>query len=148
MFRPFKKDFKWQGVDLLAYKQESDAPFKGVTRQVLFSGDNLNSELRYFEVAPGGYTTLERHEHIHAVMILRGAGHCLVGTDIRAVNTYDLIAVPPLTWHQLRAGAEEPLGFLCMVDAARDRPQLPSEDDLKGLRADPIVARFLKGENA
>ncbi len=144
MFRPFKKDFKWQDVDLLAYKQESDAPFKDVTRQILFSGDNLNSELRYFEVAPGGYTTLERHEHVHAVMILRGRGHCLVGTEIRAVNAHDLVTVPPLTWHQLRAGAEEPLGFLCMVDAVRDRPQLPSEEELQELRADPIIAAFLK----
>ena len=144
MFRPFKKDFKWQDVDLLAYKQESDAPFKDVTRQILFLGDNLNSELRYFEVAPGGYTTLERHEHVQAVMILRGRGHCLVGTEIRAVNAHDLVTVPPLTWHQLRAGAEEPLGFLCMVDAVRDRPQLPSEEELQELRADPIIAAFLK----
>jgi len=147
MFRPFKKDFTWRDVDLLAYKQEGDAPFKDVTRQVLFSGDDLNSELRYFEIAPGGHTTLERHEHVHAVMILRGAGHCLVGQDVRAVHTHDLVTVPPLTWHQLRAGVDEPLGFLCMVDAARDKPQLPSDEELSELQSDPIVAQFLKGEN-
>ena len=146
MFRPFKKSFTWQDVERLDYKEDGTSPFKDVTRQVLFAGGDLKSELRYFEIAPGGYTTLERHEHIHAVMVLNGRGHCLVDTDIRAVNTYDLVTVPPLTWHKLRAGAEEPLGFLCMADAARDRPQLPSEDDLKALQSDPIVAAFLKGE--
>ncbi|MGY8991034.1 MAG: cupin domain-containing protein, partial [Rhodospirillales bacterium] len=79
--------------------------------------------------------------------ILRGAGHCLVGKDVRAVHTHDLVTVPPLTWHQLRAGAEEPLGFLCMVDAARDKPQLPSDEELSELQSDPIVAQFLKGED-
>ena len=144
MFRPHHKNFTWQDVEKLAYKDAGDAPFKDVTRQVLFSGADLKSELRYFEVAPNGYTTLERHEHVHAVMILRGAGHCLLGSDVRAVKAYDLIAVPPLTWHQLRAGSEEPLGFLCMVDAARDKPRLPDEQDLKALNADPLVAAFLK----
>lgn len=143
MFRPHRKNFTWQDVETLAYKDAGDAPFKDVSRQVLFQGDDLKSELRYFEVAAGGYTTLERHEHVHAVMILRGAGHCLVGSEVRAVKAYDLITVPALTWHQLRAGAEEPLGFLCMVDAARDKPQLPCEEDLKKLRADPMVAAFL-----
>jgi len=42
--------------------------------------------------------------------------------------------VPALTWHQFRASAGEPLGFLCMVNAARDKPQLPSAEDLTGLR--------------
>ncbi len=48
-----------------------------------------------------------------------------------------------MTWHQFRATRGEPLGFLCMVDAVRDRPQLPTEEDLAALRRDPAVARFL-----
>ena len=59
--------FHWQGVDVLDYKHEGSAPFKDVTRQVLFddAGDSP-AQLRYFEVAPGGHTTLERHEHVHS----------------------------------------------------------------------------------
>jgi hypothetical protein len=49
-------------VDVLAYKQEGAAPFKDVTRQVLFDSTDPPAQLRYFEVAPGGHTTLERHE--------------------------------------------------------------------------------------
>ena len=55
------------GVDVLEYKRDRGAPFRDVTRQVLFDDPPLACQLRYFEVAPGGHTTLERHEHAHAV---------------------------------------------------------------------------------
>ena len=119
-------DFHWQGVDVLAYKQDGAAPFKDVTRQVLFGGAGLPAQLRYFEVAPGGWTTLERHEHVHAVMVIRGRGQCLVGERAFDVGERDLVDVPPMTWHQFRAAADAPLGFLCLVPAERDRPQLPA----------------------
>ena len=77
-------------------------------------------------MAPGGFSTLERHEHMHAVLILRGRGHCLVGGEVRPLETRDLVTVPAMTWHQFRATKGEPLGFLCMVNATRDKPQLPS----------------------
>jgi len=54
--------------------------------------------------------------------------------------------VPPLTWHQFRATAGEPLGFLCMVNAARDKPQLPSVDELAALQRDAKIAAFLRNE--
>jgi mannose-6-phosphate isomerase-like protein (cupin superfamily) len=136
-------DYRWEGVDCLAYKNDDQAPFKTVTRQVLFSDPELPGELRYFEVAPGGFSTLERHHHVHAVLILRGRGHCLVGSEVRRVALHDLVTVPPLTWHQFRATLGEPLGFLCMVNARRDKPQLPSAEDLANLRADRAIATFL-----
>ena len=51
--------------------------------------------------------------------------------------------IPPLTWHQFRACDSEPMGFLCMVNAERDRPQLPSDEDLRELRENPQVAAFI-----
>jgi quercetin dioxygenase-like cupin family protein len=138
-------DLRWAGVDLRLYKEEDAAPFRAVSRQILFSDPRLMGELRYFEVAPGGYSTLERHEHMHAVMILAGAGRALVGAEIHAVKAHDLITIAPWAWHQFRATLNEKLGFLCMVDASRDRPQLPTPDDMAALRADPAVARFLDG---
>ena len=51
--------------------------------------------------------------------------------------------VPPLTWHQFRAGADAPLGFLCMVNGVRDRPQLPTAEDLERISRDPAVAHFI-----
>jgi quercetin dioxygenase-like cupin family protein len=135
---------RWQDVDVLAYKEDGAAPFKAITRQVLFAEPELACELRYFEMAAGGYSTLERHEHAHGVMILRGHGTCLVGGTVRPVKPNDLVAIPPMTWHQFRAGGEAPMGFLCMVNARRDKPQLPTVDDLAALKRDPAIAAFLK----
>ncbi|ABC22800.1 1-methylthio-xylulose 5-phosphate sulfo-lyase [Rhodospirillum rubrum] len=144
-FRPFQSQYRWPGVDLLAYKEEGSAPFRSVTRQVLFSGNGLTGELRYFEVGPGGHSTLERHQHAHGVMILKGRGHAMVGRAVSAVAPYDLVTIPGWSWHQFRAPADEALGFLCMVNAERDKPQLPTEADLAMLRADDAVAAFLDG---
>ena len=140
------KEYRWEGVDELPYKEDDRALYKSITRQVLFSDPEMQGELRYFEMAAGGFSTLERHEHMHAVLILRGRGHCLVGREIKAVDTRDLVTVPALTWHQFRATQGEPLGFLCMVNAERDKPQLPSAQELARLKADPAIAAFLRDE--
>lgn len=134
--------YRWERVDRLQYKDDGSAPFRDVTRQVLFE-DAGGAEWRYFEVAPGGWSTLERHRHTHAVMILRGRGSCLVGTQVREIAVHDLVEVPPETWHQFRAAADSPLGFLCLVSRERDRPRLPGADDLAALRATPEIAAFL-----
>jgi len=132
--RRHRGDFHWEGVDVLRYKQDGAAPFKDVTRQVLFEDANLPAQLRYFEVAPGGYTTLERHEHVHAVMVIRGHGQCLVGERAFDIGEHDLVSVPPMTWHQFHAAADAPLGFLCLVASQRDRPQLPTADEARELQ--------------
>jgi quercetin dioxygenase-like cupin family protein len=142
-FRAFLEDYRWDAVPLLAYKEEGAAPFKSITRQVLFQNPELACEMRYFEVAPGGYSTLERHRHTHGVMILRGAADVLVGREIRRVQTFDLVHIPAMTWHQFRTRGDAPMGFLCMVNVERDKPQLPGESDLAELRGDPAIAAFL-----
>ena len=142
-FRPAQDGFRWDGVAYQPYKQDGSAPFKDISRQVLFHEAALGCELRYFEMDANGYSTLERHEHAHAVMILRGHGQCMVGEDVRDVKPFDLVTIPGWTWHQFRATASEPLGFLCMVNVQRDRPALPTETDIAALRQNPAVARFL-----
>jgi mannose-6-phosphate isomerase-like protein (cupin superfamily) len=77
-------------------------------------------------------------------MILRGRGQCLVGEEVRTVVPLDLVTIPSWTWHQFRATAGEPLGFVCMVNAERDKPQLPNPRELEMLRRHPAIAAFLK----
>jgi len=143
--RRHEDGFAWQGVERLAYKQDGDAPFRDVSRQILFSRSDLAGELRYFEVGAGGHTTLERHGHVHGVMVVRGRGRCLVGSEVSEIGPLDLVTIPGWTWHQFRAMPDEPLGFLCLVDAARDRPVLPTPEELAALRASPEIAAFLDG---
>jgi quercetin dioxygenase-like cupin family protein len=141
--RAFRQDFRWDDVELRPYKDDAEAPFKSIARQELFTDPALRCHLRYFEMQPGGHSTLERHEHAHAVMILRGHGECLLGDQVRSVGPFDLVTIPGWTWHQFRANRGEPFGFLCMVNAERDRPQLPTEEQLDGMRASPEISRFL-----
>jgi quercetin dioxygenase-like cupin family protein len=137
--------FGWEGVARHPYKEADSAPFRAISRQTLVADPRLLGELRYFEIEPGGFSTLERHGHMHAVMALRGRGRCLVGARVHELRPRDLVVIEPLTWHQFRADATEPLGFLCLVNAVRDRPQLPTDEELAALRADPAVAAFLDG---
>src|SRR2546425_10497001 len=74
--------FRWGAVEVRDYKAPA-APFKDVTRQTLLGeapGEEPFSFItRYFEIQPGGYSTLERHQHPHAVVVLRGAGRVILG---------------------------------------------------------------------
>jgi quercetin dioxygenase-like cupin family protein len=137
-------DFRWDGVPVSAYKP-GGTHFAGITRQLLFGGgEGLACQLRYFEVAPGGYSSLERHRHAHAIMVIRGRGRALVGDRILELAMHDLVSVPPLTWHQLRTVGEEPFGFLCMVDCGRDTPERPDAAALEEIRKAPAVASFIR----
>lgn len=126
--------YRWQGVERLRYKEEGSAPFRDITRQVLFALPDQAAELRYFEIAPGGYSTLERHAHTHAVLILRGRGTVRLGAEVIAIAERDLVTVDALTWHQFHAAADSALGFLCLVSKERDRPQLPTPEEAARLQ--------------
>ena len=135
---------RWEGLAVQAYKNDGTTSFKQITKQVLFAEPELACQLRYFEVQPGGYSTLERHAHVHAVMVVRGQGRVLVGDQVSPIHMHDLVYVPPLTWHQFQPDGNEALGFLCLVNVERDRPQLPDAEDLVKLRSMPEVADFIR----
>ena len=135
--------FRWEGIAVSPYKADG-THFSGITRQLLFDGGNgLDCQLRYFEIEPGGYSSLERHHHAHAIMVVRGPGRAFVGDAVIDMAVNDLVRVPPLTWHQFRAG-EVPFGFLCVVDCARDVPQRPDAATLNVLKTDPAIAAFIR----
>ena len=135
--------FRWDGIPVLAYKPEG-THFRDMTRQVLFGGEGLGCELRYFEIAAGGWSSLERHRHVHAVIVVRGEGQALVGDRILELGPNDLVQVPPSTWHQFRATLGVPLGFLCLVERGRDAPERPDAGVLSVLRSDPAIAAFVR----
>jgi quercetin dioxygenase-like cupin family protein len=126
----------WSAIRPQAYKDDA-ATFCEVTRRVLLgrlAGDDLAFELRYFEVAPGGWTSLERHRHPHAVVVLVGRGEVRLGTGSHSerhpIAPFDAVYVAPGDVHQFVAAGDEKLGLLCVVDHERDRPELVDESDL------------------
>ena len=70
-----KGEFQWERVPQEMYKMDG-ASFKECSRIELIGkrGESPVFHVRYFEVAPGGWTTLEHHQHEHVVVVLRGEG--------------------------------------------------------------------------
>ncbi len=139
-----KGNFGWESIPVLAYK-ENGSIFKNVTRQNLFEPEqNLSCQVRYFEVGPGGHSTLERHQHAHFVFVIRGEGQALVGDQLHRIRDKDVVVVPTNTWHQFRSIKGKSLGFLCIVNGERDKPTLPSAQELGELKRNPRVAAFIR----
>jgi ribulose-bisphosphate carboxylase large chain len=89
------------------------------------SDEPMAFELRYFEIAPDGYTSREHHEHIHAIVCLRGKGALELADETLHLAPFDIAYVAPRSVHQMRTIGNEPFGFFCIVDRERDRPQAP-----------------------
>jgi quercetin dioxygenase-like cupin family protein len=142
----FQRDeFAWEGVPAAGYRKQGETEgggYRGVTRHILSGGSGEPSmfEVRYFQVEPGGYTRLERHEHIHSVTVIRGRGYAIVGGDVHPIADLDHVYVPPMTLHQFVNEGDTPFGFLCIVDAVRDRPQPATPDDVAELEANAATA--------
>jgi quercetin dioxygenase-like cupin family protein len=122
----FRPNFRWDGVNVAEYKQPADH-WCGIARLMLIGdrGENTAFHLRYFEIAPGGFSSLEHHAHEHAVVVLRGRGQVQLGGAIHDVTFGDTIYVAPHEVHQLRNPSDtDVFGFLCIVDSERDAPTL------------------------
>ncbi len=123
----FEEGFSWSDRPAVPYKATEDFPFKGVIRRELVgkSGEVTAFDLRYFEIEPGGFTSLEKHIHTHTVICVRGRGVVdLAGKNVE-IKPFDVVYVRPLEVHQLKNPSEEPFGFFCIVDHERDRPIKP-----------------------
>lgn len=119
-------DYSWTETDQTEYKDEPGT-WMSVTRRVLGPKLGAGFEVRYFEVAPGGYTSYERHRHEHCVMVVRGSGKVRLGNEWNALGPLDVVTVAPEMPHQFRNDSDEPFGIVCIVDRDRDRPVLLDE---------------------
>lgn len=139
-------DFSWKGVEKKVYKTETQN-FKDIHRYTLLGEEfkELNSETRYFEIQPGGYSSLEYHRHPHSVVIIRGSGSVILNNDLKKISCFDVVYISPETIHQFHADNDEPLGFICMVDRYRDRPSVPDEDKItEVIKSQKILKKIKK----
>ena len=109
--------FRWNDVPLERYV----AGEGGGTKQVLIGPDDgaASFAVRYFEIAPGGASSLDTHAHDHGVVILRGRGTVCLGDERHSLGVGDVVYVSPGEVHQFESAGPEPLGFLCVVPARR-----------------------------
>jgi quercetin dioxygenase-like cupin family protein len=135
--------FRWEGAVTRAYKDEQGAArgmgWHGVSRTTLVREP---FELRYFEFAPGGFSSLEKHEHVQLVTAVRGRGRALIGASVVELAPLDVVETPPFAPHRWTNAGDEPFGFLCTVAPDRDRPQPVDDAEWEALRADPLTAPF------
>ncbi|MDX9714241.1 MAG: cupin domain-containing protein [Dissulfurispiraceae bacterium] len=96
-----------------------------ISRNVLIGskGESAKFHLRYFEIAPGGRSSLEMHKHEHVVIVIKGSGRVRLDKKNYKVSYLDTIYISPNTVHQLSNPFDEPFGFFCIVNAKRDKPR-------------------------
>jgi ribulose-bisphosphate carboxylase large chain len=120
-----KGNFTWHGVKTEKYKTEG-SDWANIVRMILIGRHNESTKfhLRYFEISPGGYSSFEKHKHTHVVMGIRGRGKVLCGKRNYELNFLDTLYMAPNTPHQLSNPFNDPFGFLCIVNAKRDKPKI------------------------
>jgi len=120
----YKGDFAWQGVKTEEYKPVGE-DWSRMIRQTLIGsyGETARFHVRYFEIAPGGYSSFETHRHEHVVIGIRGKGVCTVKKKNYAIGFLDTLYIEPSAPHQLTNPFKKPFGFFCIVNAKRDRPK-------------------------
>jgi ribulose-bisphosphate carboxylase large chain len=121
----YKGNFTWKGIKTERYKT-AEADWKNIIRRVLIGNHNESTKfhLRYFEIAPGGYSSFEKHKHEHVVIGIRGKGKVLCGKRNYQLNFLDTFYIAPDISHQLSNPFKKPFGFLCIVNARRDKPKI------------------------
>jgi len=121
----YKGNFRWNKIARERYKP-SGSDWTDIIRQTLIGnhGESTRFHLRYFEIAPGGYSSFEVHRHEHVVVGIRGQGMCITGNKTYSIGYLDTLYIRPGEPHQLKNPFNEPFGFFCLVNARRDRPRI------------------------
>ena len=120
-----KGSCRWSSVKTERYKQK-DGGWSDISRHVLIGnrGESTKFHLRYFEIATGGFSSLEKHRHEHVVICVKGKGKVVIGNKSYSIGSLDTVYIAPDTVHQLSNPYKEPFGFFCIVNAKRDKPKL------------------------
>jgi quercetin dioxygenase-like cupin family protein len=138
--------YTWENVDKKEYKTDTQN-FKDIHRYTLLTDENpgLKIETRYFEIQPGGYSSLEQHTHTHSVIIIRGSGSIILDNELQKVAVHDVVYISPETIHQFHADNGEPLGFICVVSSDRDRPKIPNDERIEArIRSEKVLKKIRK----
>ena len=127
---------QWKDTGTKVYKEEGGTSFKNIVKRDLIDKQwpHVDFEVRYFEISDYGYSSLEKHEHPHVVIIERGKGKVIVGDEVFEAKPHDIFYIAPNQAHQLIQMTDEPFGFFCMVADKRDKPQLLNDQEKEKLR--------------
>lgn len=114
------KIFSWDGTRTRMY-QNDEVNQVSETWMIGKAEGAQNFAFRYYQLAPGGFSQKEQHPHDHGVLILQGCGRVFLDKEEFPVKRGDIVYIPPNELHQLSNTGDEPLGFLCVIPARREK---------------------------
>ncbi|MCD4656646.1 MAG: cupin domain-containing protein [Planctomycetes bacterium] len=121
----------FENTEAINYKEKNDGKrvsWHKISRTNFIGQFNepCRFHLRYFSIEPGGYSSFEKHQHIHAVICETGSGLVLINDKWHELNAGDVAYIGSEIPHQLRCeeNAQEQFSFFCIVDSVRDKPTI------------------------
>ena len=104
-------DWRWEDVQVEGYQTNN------ATKQVLISDKegSSNFAMRYFTIPPHEFSSLDKHEREHGVMIVHGRARVMLGERFEEVGPGDVVFIPGWEQHQFENLTDEPFTFLCIV---------------------------------
>jgi quercetin dioxygenase-like cupin family protein len=104
-------DWRWEDVKVEGYTTSK------ATKQVLIGEQEgaPNFVMRYFTIPPRSFSSLDRHEREHGVMIMNGRARVMLGDRFEEVGPGDVVFIPGWEQHQFENLTDEPFTFLCIV---------------------------------
>lgn len=116
----WNKVFSWDGARTRKY-QDSAVNQVSETWMIGKEENAQNFAFRYYQIEPGGYSRKEQHPYDHGILILQGSGEVLLDEEVHPISRGDIIHIPLDALHQLTNPGKEPLGFLCVIPARREK---------------------------
>jgi quercetin dioxygenase-like cupin family protein len=97
-------------------EQAEQGAHKVTVRWLITKDDGAeNFTMRYFTVAPQGFTPYHSHDWEHEVFILDGQGVVKIGDHTKELEKGIVIFIPPNVRHQFTNPSAYPLRFICMI---------------------------------
>ncbi len=112
--------FSWEGTRTRMYQNE-DVNQVSETWMIGKKEGAENFAFRYYQIEEGGHSKQEQHPYDHGIMILQGAGEVLLGEETHTISRGDIIHISPDALHEITNTGKEPLGFLCVIPARREK---------------------------
>lgn len=116
----WEKVFTWEGARSRMYQNTAD----NQVSETWIIGKKEGAEnfaFRYYQLSPGSHSRKEQHPYDHGILVLQGSGEVLLGEETQEISQGDVIHIPPDALHQLANTGDQPLGFLCVIPARRQK---------------------------